>query len=80
MLVDRGGLWYKVLVVRYGEEDGGRSGSSWWKEVVKIRDGTVGAMMGGLRVVWVMMQILCFGMIGGVVTFLSGCALAGYLI
>ena len=42
MLVDRGGLWYKVLVVRYGEEDGGRSGSSWWKEVVKIRDGTVG--------------------------------------
>jgi len=31
-------------VVRYGEEvgmleDGGQSGSSWWREVVKIRDG-----------------------------------------
>jgi len=22
MLVDRGGLWYRVLVVRYGEEAG----------------------------------------------------------
>jgi hypothetical protein len=47
MLVDREGLWYRVLVARYGEEDGrledgGRSGSLWWKEVVKIRDGTVG--------------------------------------
>jgi hypothetical protein len=44
MLVDRDGLWYRVLVARYGEEAGrlevgGRSTSSWWKEVVKIRDG-----------------------------------------
>lgn len=34
MLVDRGGFWYRVLVVRYGEEAGrlevgGRSTSSW---------------------------------------------------
>jgi len=35
---------YRVLAARYGEvderlEDGGRNGSNWWKEVVKIRDG-----------------------------------------
>ena len=51
MLVDRGGLWYRVLVARYGEkagrlEVGGRSASSWWREVVKIRDG-VGDAEGG---------------------------------
>jgi len=44
LLVDRGSMWYRVLVARYGEvygrlEDGGRSGSNWWKEVVNIRDG-----------------------------------------
>ena len=43
MLVDRGELWYKVLLTRYGEvngrlELGDRSGS-WWREVAKIRDG-----------------------------------------
>jgi hypothetical protein len=41
MLVDRGGLWHRVLVARYGEVNGkfgGWSGSSWWKEVAKIRD------------------------------------------
>jgi len=37
-------MWYRVLVARYGEEDerlavGGRSVSSWWKEVASIRDG-----------------------------------------
>jgi len=36
-----------VLVARYGEEDGrledgGRSCSVWWKEVVKIRNGVGG--------------------------------------
>ncbi|XP_039687924.1 uncharacterized protein [Medicago truncatula] len=41
---DRGGFWYRVLVARYGEEArrlevGGRSVSSWWKEVAKIKDG-----------------------------------------
>jgi len=44
MLVDRGGLWYRVLVARHGEEAGrlkvgGRSVSIWWREIVKIREG-----------------------------------------
>ncbi|MCH99671.1 receptor-like kinase, partial [Trifolium medium] len=44
LLVDRGGLWYKVLVDRYGKVAGrlavgGRSDSLWWREVSKIRDG-----------------------------------------
>lgn len=44
MLVDRRGLWYSVFVARYVKEverleDRGRSGSSWWREVVKNRDG-----------------------------------------
>jgi len=44
MLVDRDGFWYRVLAAQYGEEArrlevGGRSGSFWWKELVKIRDG-----------------------------------------
>ena len=47
MLVDRGGFWYRVLVARYDEvaewlEGGGRSASSWWRELVKIRDGVDG--------------------------------------
>jgi len=44
LLVDIGGLWYKVLVARYGEEAGrlevgGQSVSTWWREIAKIRDG-----------------------------------------
>ncbi|MCH81957.1 kinesin-like protein [Trifolium medium] len=44
MLVDKGGLWFRVLAARYGVEKwcvraGGRSGSSWWREIVRIRDG-----------------------------------------
>ncbi|KEH35150.1 hypothetical protein MTR_3g081050 [Medicago truncatula] len=44
MLVDREGLWYHVLVARYGEvggrlEVGGRSVSLWWREVGRICDG-----------------------------------------
>jgi len=44
LLVDRGGLWYRVLAARYGEEAGrlavgGRSVSCWWIEVSNIRDG-----------------------------------------
>ena len=44
LLLDREGLWRKVLVARYGVadgglEDGGRSCSSWWWEIVRIRDG-----------------------------------------
>ena len=47
MLVDRDGLWHLMLAARYGEEDerledGGQSGSTWWAEVVKIRDGIGG--------------------------------------
>ncbi|RHN51538.1 putative reverse transcriptase zinc-binding domain-containing protein [Medicago truncatula] len=44
MLVDRSGFRYQVLVADYGEvggrlEVGGRSCSSWWREVGRIRDG-----------------------------------------
>ncbi|GAU17907.1 hypothetical protein TSUD_330330, partial [Trifolium subterraneum] len=44
MLVDRGGMWYRVLAARYGEVAGrlavgGRGGSVWWREVSRIRDG-----------------------------------------
>ncbi|MCH79613.1 cysteine-rich receptor-like protein kinase, partial [Trifolium medium] len=44
LLVDRGGLWYKVLAARYGESGGrlvagDRRGSQWWREVARIRDG-----------------------------------------
>ncbi|MCH82482.1 cysteine-rich receptor-like protein kinase, partial [Trifolium medium] len=47
LLVDRGGLWYRVLVARYGEVAGrlvagDRRGSQWWREVAKIRDGVNG--------------------------------------
>ncbi|GAU40603.1 hypothetical protein TSUD_28090 [Trifolium subterraneum] len=47
MLVDRGGLWFRVLAARYVVErwvceSRGRSGSSWWREIVRIRDGVDG--------------------------------------
>ncbi|GAU31515.1 hypothetical protein TSUD_332900 [Trifolium subterraneum] len=47
MLVDRGGLWFRVLAARYGVErgcvrEGGRIGSAWWREIVRIRDGVDG--------------------------------------
>jgi hypothetical protein len=40
MLVDRGGLWFRVLEARYGIEhgrlrEGGRTGSGWWREIVR---------------------------------------------
>ncbi|GAU25874.1 hypothetical protein TSUD_164150 [Trifolium subterraneum] len=49
--VDREGLWFRVLAARYGVERGrpcvgGRSGSSWWRQVARIRDG-VGEVEGG---------------------------------
>jgi hypothetical protein len=42
--VDRGGLWFRVLVARYGMKlgrlrEGGRMGSAWWRDIVRIRDG-----------------------------------------
>ncbi|GAU42320.1 hypothetical protein TSUD_25460 [Trifolium subterraneum] len=44
MLVDKEWLWFKVLAARYGVErgrlrDGGRRGSSWWREIACIREG-----------------------------------------
>ncbi|PNX64457.1 ribonuclease H, partial [Trifolium pratense] len=44
LLVDREGLWFRVLAARYGVEggrvrDGGRCGSLWWREIVSIREG-----------------------------------------
>ncbi|GAU49673.1 hypothetical protein TSUD_91110 [Trifolium subterraneum] len=44
MLVDREGLWFRVLAARYGMErdrlrEGGRRGSLWWREIVNIREG-----------------------------------------
>ncbi|GAU15917.1 hypothetical protein TSUD_41400 [Trifolium subterraneum] len=50
MLVDREGLWFRVLAVRYGLERGrlcagGTKGSWWWRELVRIRDG--GGEVGG---------------------------------
>ncbi|MCI60182.1 hypothetical protein A2U01_0081437, partial [Trifolium medium] len=47
MLVDREGLWFRVLAARYGVEggrlrDGGRRGSSWWREIARIKDGVDG--------------------------------------
>ncbi|GAU36561.1 hypothetical protein TSUD_277670 [Trifolium subterraneum] len=44
MLVDREELWFRVLTARYGIErgrlrEGGRSESSWGREIVRIRDG-----------------------------------------
>ncbi|CAJ2658361.1 unnamed protein product [Trifolium pratense] len=44
LLVDREGLWYRVLVARYGVEggrlrEGGQRGSVWWRELARIREG-----------------------------------------
>jgi hypothetical protein len=44
-------MWFRVLTARYEVErgrlgDGGRRGSSWWREIVSIRDG-VGGIGGG---------------------------------
>jgi len=44
MMVDKEGLWYRVLKARYGEsrgrlKEGGRHSSSWWRMVCTIRGG-----------------------------------------
>jgi hypothetical protein len=44
MLVDKEGLWYRVLKARYGEvgrwlQEGGRQGSSWWRMLCQIHGG-----------------------------------------
>jgi len=43
-LVDRESLWFKVFSSRYGEQrgrlrEGGVTGSTWWREIVKIENG-----------------------------------------
>ncbi|GAU14317.1 hypothetical protein TSUD_308770 [Trifolium subterraneum] len=45
MLVDREGLWFRVLTARYEVERGrlrvgGQSGSTWWREIARIREGS----------------------------------------
>jgi hypothetical protein len=42
--VKKTGLWYRVLVARYGEEagrvrSGGRKASTWWMVIARIQDG-----------------------------------------
>jgi hypothetical protein len=44
MLVDHEGLWFKVLVAKYGLEDGsvmggGGKASWWWKDMCGVREG-----------------------------------------
>jgi hypothetical protein len=44
MLVDKTGLWYRMLEARYMVEvgrvaEGGGRGSPWWREIVRIHDG-----------------------------------------
>ncbi|MCI80878.1 hypothetical protein A2U01_0102149, partial [Trifolium medium] len=44
MLVDSGGLWFMVLAARYGMKrgrlrEGEGRGSSWQREIAKIREG-----------------------------------------
>jgi hypothetical protein len=43
MLVDREGMWFRVLAACYGAERGklrdrSQRGSSWWREIMRIRD------------------------------------------
>ncbi|KAK2411535.1 hypothetical protein QL285_046803 [Trifolium repens] len=54
VLVDREGLWFRVLVARYGLEhgrlrEGGRGGSAWWREIVRIMDEVGGIGDGWFR-------------------------------
>jgi len=51
LLVDREGLWYRVLKARYGEvegriKEGGRYDSRWWRSICKVREGS-GMVVGG---------------------------------
>jgi len=44
MLVEKDGLWYRVLKARYGEEwgrlkEGGSHCSTWWRSMCRIREG-----------------------------------------
>ncbi|GAU17467.1 hypothetical protein TSUD_340100 [Trifolium subterraneum] len=53
MLVERDSLWFRVLVARYGLEHGrlcagGLRGSTWWRELGRIREGGGELGEGGL--------------------------------
>lgn len=42
--VEQGGLWYRVLTARYGNEvgriyEGGRGASAWWVSILRLCDG-----------------------------------------
>nr|ABN09170.1 hypothetical protein MtrDRAFT_AC183371g10v1 [Medicago truncatula] len=61
MLVNREGLWFRVLTARYGLIGGGgggglqcgdRNGSVWWREIASIRDGGASVLgwSGGVEV------------------------------
>ncbi|KEH19395.1 hypothetical protein MTR_8g058405 [Medicago truncatula] len=44
MLIDREGMWYRVLKARYGEEggrlrEGGRHSLAWWRSLCRVREG-----------------------------------------
>jgi hypothetical protein len=45
MLIDKEGLWYRVLKARYGEiggrlQEGGNHSSLWWRMISRVREGT----------------------------------------
>jgi hypothetical protein len=71
-------LWFRVLTARYGAErgrlrQGGRKGSLWWREVVRIQDGEglgVGGSGSVFRRRWRTGQILSSGLIPGLEGFL----------
>ncbi|CAJ2666972.1 unnamed protein product [Trifolium pratense] len=72
MLVDREGMWFRVLAARYGVDrerlrDGGRHGSVWWRDIASIREG--GGVAGGSGIMlsggWGTILILFYGLILG---------------
>lgn len=74
MLVDKEGLWYRVLKGKYGEmggriREGGRNCSSWWRTVCNVVGVWVRELGVGLTTTlegWLaMVVILYFGMIIG---------------
>jgi len=82
-----GGLWYHVLKARYGEvgvriREGGRNSSVWWRMLCRIREG-VGEGIGLKKTLGVslgMVEILCFGMTGGLETCHWGWSFPAFLI
>ncbi|MCI35554.1 cysteine-rich receptor-like protein kinase, partial [Trifolium medium] len=60
---------FRVLAARYGVErgslrEGGRNGSTWWREIVKIRDG-LGEIEGGWFGECVSKKVWAFIRVGG---------------